>query len=540
MKKILALAIALLMVLPLCIGCADGGGNGATTTVQQGGEQTPGGTTASDEGTTAPGADGTTAPDGGATTDPSGDNTQPPVSDAIELPTEKLNMTVKVLTRGNNWGAWDIVYDTSETPEVVDVLNDAIKTRNDAIYAAYGVDFEKIVAPGTVKATAELKLQSHTHEYDILLPTIAEAGQLAQQGFLIPTDELTYMDTDQAWYDQRCLEDLQIKGKNYFFLSDITAVDLDAIWTFFFNHKMIRDYGLENPYELVANYDVDGAEKWTYDKMLEMCEAVTPVRAEDTPTKTSGWGIVGHDYIITSVYIGSGERVATADANGDISLTMNNNSGRVVNIMEKLIELKPYWCRYGLTSNAYAGDYGPAERYGFEPGDDYPELIGVFTGGHSLFLGEVLSTLRTNSFVETDLEIGVLPTPMFDDTQKEYYCAVNDKASAMAIPITSLEIEKMSIIVEAWARESHKTLLPAYYDNCMTNRYAKDNITSDILDLIFESRTYDLGIYYGWGELANRFTALTYASKTNFSSMYRTHSVVAEMQLEEFVETFGG
>ena len=375
MKKILALVIALLMLLPAFVACADGGDTDTTTLADGGnGEATP---------------DGETTAGDAAVTDP--------YADAIELPEDKLNTKVKVLTRGGDWVAWDIVYDTSETPMVVDTLNNAIKERNDTLYNTYGVEIEQIVAPGSVKAAAETKILSNTHEYDIILPTISEAGQLAQQGLLIPTDELEYMDTDQEWYDQRCLNDLSIKGKNYFFFSDITAVNLDAIWTFFFNHKLIKDYGLEDPYELVADYD------WTFDKMLEMCEQVTPTRAEGTPTKTDGWGIVGHDYIITSIYIGSGERVATTNANGDITLTMNNDGGRVVNIMEKLISLKEYWCRYALTSNKYSSAYGKPVRYGFEPSDNYQELIGVFTGGHSLFLGEVLSTLREDKFVGSAL-----------------------------------------------------------------------------------------------------------------------------------------
>ncbi len=516
MKKFLALAIALLMVMPLAVACTPDGDPSVTT-------QTPG----AEEN-----------PDNGETTTTGGSSLEGEPEESTteilpELPDEKVNTKVTVLTRGGDWSAWDIVFDTSDSPMVVDTLNNSLKTRNDAILEKYGIEIQQIVAPGSVKGTAENKLLSNTHEYDIILPTIIEAGQLAQQGLLIPTQELEFVDTTKPWYDQRCLDELQINGKSYFFFSDITAVNLDAIWVYFFNHALIELYGLEDPYELVADYE------WTFDKMLEMCAAATPKDADGVPTKSDYWGIVGHDYVITSVYIGSGEKVATANANGEIALTMNNNSGRVVNIMSKLISLKPYWCRYALTSSKYSSDYGTPERYGFEPEDNYNELVGVFTSGHALFMGEVLSTLRTDHFVEAELAIGVLPTPMFDSTQgEEYYCAVNGVAPAMSIPYTTVDTRTISIVIEAWAAESHKTLLPAYYENCMTTRYAKDTITPDILDMIFDSRTYDLGIYYAWGELSNRFTALTYAGKTDFSSMYRRHRGAAQSQIERFTEDF--
>ena len=504
MKKIIALALAVLMLLPVLVACNTNTNDPAVTT---------------------------TAGGDGGTEDPS-TTTGAPVTDApvAELPEGKLDFDVKVLARGGqgaNWIAWDVVYDDSDVPYVVDTLNNAIKNRNDAMEDKYGITFTGIFVP-SVESEAEAKISANKNEYDLILPTIYEAGRLAQKGRVIPTQELDYVDLSKPWYDQRCVEELDIKGKNFFFLSDITAVDLDAIWTYFFNHALIDKYDLDDPYELVAD------KKWTLDAMLAMCEVATE-DSDNNPTKEDAWGLVGHDYIATSLYIGSGERVATADDEGNITLTMNANAGRVVNLLESINDMRPYWCRYAL--NRTYGEYGSYERYGFEASDDYPELVGVFTSGHALFMGEVLSTLR--EFADYDMKIGVLPTPMFEESQKEYYCAVNDKAPAMCVPNTCEDTRRISIVIEAWAYESHSTLLPAYYDNCMTTRYAKDAITSDILDMIFASRTYDLGIYYGWGNLATRFTAMAYNGSSKFASMYSSNSGMAKMQLDAFMRDFG-
>ena len=109
----------------------------------------------------------------------------------------------------------------------------------------------------------------------------------------------------------------------------------------------------------------------------------------------------------------------------------------------------------------------------------------------------------------------------------------------MCIPITTSDTARISAIIEAWACESHYTLLPAYYEQCMQSRYAKDTVTPEALDMIFESRSYDLGIYYSWGNLMARFTALTYNGQTDFVSMYEEHSGTAQDALDAFIHYFG-
>jgi hypothetical protein len=106
----------------------------------------------------------------------------------------------------------------------------------------------------------------------------------------------------------------------------------------------------------------------------------------------------------------------------------------------------------------------------------------------------------------------------------------------MCVPKTCEDTERLSIIIEAWAAESHYTLLPAYYEKCMTTRYVKDAVTPEILDMIFASRCYDLGLYYGWGTLASRFSCMVYNGKTDFASLYKKGAPLAELQIKDFMK----
>ena len=501
MKKTLALILAMLMLLPIIASCNQPVGPGDETT---------------------PGGEPSVTPE----------VTTPVVTDKLEpdVPPEKYDYNVRCLTWSSYWQNYDILGNTEESPIVIDsTLHNAIVKRNDKMAAEYGVTFENI-AVSDVYTSAYVALSLNRDQYDIILPGISKAGLLAQKGYLIPAQELEHLDLSRPYYDQRCLEELDINGNNFFFFSDITTVNLDAIWTFFFNHELIEAYKLENPYQLLSDY------KWTLDKMIEMCEKAT-TDADGTPAKDDKWGMVGHDYIITAAYIGSGLRVATANDLGEISITMNDTASKAEAIMEKMIDLQNFWCRYSLTAKGYP-EYGDSAPYGFVSGDDFPQLVEVFSSGNALFMAEVLSTLR--ELVDYEMTVGMLPTPMFDETQREYYSAVNQAATAMCIPITTPDTARISAIIEAWACESHYTLLPAYYEQCMQSRYAKDTVTPEALDMIFESRSYDLGIDYSWGNLMNRFTSLTYNGQTDFASMFEEYSGTAQDALDAFVHYFGG
>ena len=76
---------------------------------------------------------------------------------------------------------------------------------------------------------------------------------------------------------------------------------------------------------------------------------------------------------------------------------------------------------------------------------------------------------------------------------------------------------------------------PAYYETAIKSKYTRDTISADMLDLILDSVSYDLGIYYNWGELSGKFCHLVYNGGEGFASMYDSNASVAEAALEEFL-----
>ncbi|MBQ8551377.1 MAG: hypothetical protein IJ428_01030 [Clostridia bacterium] len=428
-------------------------------------------------------------------------------------------------TSAGEWPNDDIVVEDEESR--ADVVKKAIFDRNLAVEELLNIKIvtEEVFGISAVRSTATQAIMSQDDLYDVILPSITHAATMIQEDYLVPLSELPYMDLSKPWYDQRCIEELQVNGDNYFFFSDITIRNLDAIWLYYFNKQMIDTYNLDDPYELVENGT------WTMDKMTEMIKATTHDNGDGIWTKDDNWGLVAHDYVITASYVGTGERIATANADGDISLTMNNN--RVYDVIDSVTGMFNYWIRYSLTARGY----GKADPYGFEASDNYGELLGVFTSGNALFMGECMAAIE--DMRNSDIEFGIVPSPKLDEEQDEYYSAVNYIAACMAVPVTNSDLERTSVVIEALAAESHDTLLPAYYETAIKSKYTRDTVSSDMLDLILDSVSYDLGIYYNWGNLSGRFCHLVYNGGDGFASMYAGSEKAAKAAIDEFISELG-
>jgi hypothetical protein len=81
-------------------------------------------------------------------------------------------------------------------------------------------------------------------------------------------------------------------------------------------------------------------------------------------------------------------------------------------------------------------------------------------------------------------------------------------------------------------------LRPAYYNVALKTKYARDEESGRMLDLIFSSRCYDIGYVYGWGGLNTLPNTLYTAKSTDFSSQFAKLEKSAGAALDKTVEQF--
>jgi hypothetical protein len=127
---------------------------------------------------------------------------------------------------------------------------------------------------------------------------------------------------------------------------------------------------------------------------------------------------------------------------------------------------------------------------------------------------------RVTMLREMECNFGILPNPKLNEAQSEYYNAVHAWCTtSVSIPITA-DPERTGIVLEALTAESYYTLRPAYYDISLKNKLMRDDESGEMLDLIFDTRCYDLGHVYNWGGVFDMFGSLAAAKSTDFVSGY--------------------
>ena len=159
----------------------------------------------------------------------------------------------------------------------------------------------------------------------------------------------------------------------------------------------------------------------------------------------------------------------------------------------------------------------------------------TFQNNRSIFFIHLINqVIKLRSF---ETEFGVLPVPKYDKTQEDYYSNVSiHHAGLLSVPITAPDLERTGIILEALSAESRFTVMPAYYDLALKSKYLRDDESEEMLDIIFNSRIYDLGEFYGFGGLSWTWTTIIETKNRDFVSMYEKVSGKIQNEIDKLIE----
>lgn len=410
--------------------------------------------------------------------------------------------TFTCLTSGeadDNGADW-VTYDVWVESLTGDAINDAVYNRNAYLMETYNIVLAEIQSTGTTQAQTQKDVQSGGGEYDLVFTNITAGCNLAQNGCLLSLYDMPYIDLTKPWWDQKAVEDLSLLGNLYFATGDITVIDNDATWVLMFNKEMHKDHGLDDLYTLVRE------NRWYYDNFYEMIQ----IAAMDTngdgkmhgPDDT--FGFATSDYSSYGLLYASGELFTTRDA--DKKPVLISDVDRLSRVAEAAGKIMSDTDRTVITG-----------KQGITGSDN---LRFVFEEGRALFFGEVMQCITRMRDSET--AFGLIPWPKFDESQQDYCTLIHTTAGkGIVIPATQTDMEMAGAIVEAMAAKSMYTLTPAYYDVALTYKYMRDNESAEMLDIILDSRCFDLGLIYNWGSLTSSIHSIVTNGKTdNFASTW--------------------
>jgi len=473
------------------------------------------------------GSDGAAAPDASVQTDAPGEAAAESAGDAgtaaekllPELPERDYEgYEFRIYSHGpayNEWASFDI----GASEENGEPINDAVYRRNRFAEDKLGVNIAEVKSTAwDMETRVKRSVAAGDDSYDAVATQMEAQANLAAAGNLLDLKQIPFLDLSKKWWDQRANIDLTIGGKLFFTVGDLFIMDNDATWLIIFNKELVRDLGLENPYAIVRE------DKWTFDKLLEMCKGVSKdVNGDGVMDRNDFYGNVSQGENMTAFYLGAGEKYVQKNAE-DLPFTAMDNE-RSYAVIEKIYDL--------MYDNAVSYNYwdiaGEAEPF--------KVTQAMFENNQAVFKITALQLVIRMRNMETNF--GIIPMPKFDGAQKGYYHYVHPIASALSVPVTNKNLERTGIILEALAAESYYTVRPAYYEISINGKFLRDEESIEMLDIILETRVFDLAKAFNWSNLGMILEDMYRPKKRDFVSNYESKKDKIETAIAKTIESFG-
>ena len=158
----------------------------------------------------------------------------------------------------------------------------------------------------------------------------------------------------------------------------------------------------------------------------------------------------------------------------------------------------------------------------------------------SLFLFGQLQTAEYLRDMKQDY--GVIPTPKYDKEQENYYSCMFEVMRFMALPYNCQKAESVCAMLEEMAFEGYETVRPVYYETVLKNKYARDDLSAQMIDLVHDGLHTDIALVYltNWAQvtLLTRDTMKSTKKPVDFASRYAKLELRAVKEGEKLIEQF--
>lgn len=391
----------------------------------------------------------------------------------------------RMLGKGKSMTHWQSKDLTAEEMNG-EAINDAVYERNSRVSERFGVKFVEYEVADYFNQQNEFSQSCASGSDDYDMATLKPEGVVSSfinNGYLIDLKTVPYMDLSREWYDQNSISQMSLGGKVFSVMGDMLTMDDDATAAVFFNKKLADANGLPNLYEMVNNGT------WTIDKLTEYA-AIAAQDANGDGTmdeKNDVWGAMSEYAETFALISGSGYTMITKDAN-DVPVDASMDEHYIA-MYEKVLKVQNNWdmTLYAEGVSGYS--------------DVWTQCMDVtFQSDRALF--NICWLNRASLFREMETDFGILPMPKYDEAQESYHSFVHMYcANCIIVPKTNRDLERTGVVIEALSSESVDTLKPAYYDKALKGKGSRDEESSEMLDIIFNTRIFDLGYMFNWGSV---------------------------------------
>lgn len=403
-----------------------------------------------------------------------------------------------------------------------DIVNDSVYYRNMNVEEALNVSLEFIQVDkdwDTIGDDIRKTIMSGDDVYDVVINDLFPLANLSLEGMFANVKGTDYIQFDKKYWYDNYMNDLTIGNSKMFLLAGDFFIDiLRNGHALYFNKTLIESLG-KSPEEI---YTLVTSGKWTIDNFLGYVKLGYKDLNGDSKSDIEdqyGYITVGTWGSAIPFMISSDISFIKRDSKGIPSIAMNNE--RSVRLLEKLNEV--FWDPAAISSMTKE------------------EIITRFANGQSLFVGfQRLGSI--DAFRDMKDDMGLLPYPKLDETQKNYITSTHDITEVGAIPVTCQKVDKVCAVLEALSRETETLVLPAYYETALKIKYVRDNVSAQMIDIIHDNISIAFPLAYN-NKVNDIFLRKCFSEplnnkSTDFASAYAAAEPLAIKQLQEVIDTF--
>ncbi len=354
--------------------------------------------------------------------------------------------------------------------DVSNVISKAIFQRNSLVKELFSINMTEDYLPYN-EAMEQVRTNyiSSDDVYDIVGLVDRDMITLIGEGAIHCIDEVENVNLSKAYWNQSLNESMTIKGRQLIAYGDMNITAYDKTFALLYNKPLAETNQLGDLYELVEKG------QWTWEKFYEMASqmVVNTGGGEMDEDDTYGW-LAAPKQVCPTVWISGGGLSITKNADDVPEFTMDSEE------MGALLDMA-----FALT---YNNDFWYKNESNTTDIQDPP----IFKENRALFTSTSLGELFGGYYSDLSFDYGIIPHPKYDKSQQEYFTRV-EGGRPYGVPSIIGDTSFAGAMLEVLNCESRRIVMPEYYETCLKLRYSQDIDSGKVIDILVDSRIYDMG-----------------------------------------------
>lgn len=394
-----------------------------------------------------------------------------------------------------------------------DALTDVIYSRNVKVEDRFNCEIAVTASPGIVELDKTFKngVMAGDAACDIAIPHQITSGPgFITSHCIADWNSVPTVDLSKPWWNQTIDKTINILGHQYYIAGQLTMPDPFCM---FFNKAYVANYGLSDIYTMVDEH------RFTLDALLDMTKATSAdINGDGKFDETDQYGITFNNDNQTLNYMYASDICSVVlDDTGYPQPNVSND--KMLTLVNKVYSLIYEDSRTLFTNYQNQDAVGKA----------------AFRDGRTMFIAGSIN--YAVNFRDAEIDFGLIPYPLFDESQEAYHTHVDAWNGMLCIPVTASDLARTGVICEAMCEYTYKDVMPVYFNVCLGEKYLRDEESVHMLDYVYDGIIYDFGyIFDSWKGCTWTLPNMMQAKSTNLASYWAKKEKQVEANYKKLYE----